>query len=76
MATAMYDWVEDAGTFSASGDNTVLAAPGAGAERGLKEFTLVNNGSSDVTATIKWGGEVVSVHPQGELWQQFLYGAD
>lgn len=56
MATEMWTWVPDSGTFNTSpADNVLLAAPAAGFEWGLKDFVLVNNGASDVTAIIKLG---------------------
>lgn len=50
--------VADATTIAASGDNTIIAAPGAGLRLVIKSLTVQNESGTETTVLIKWGSVV------------------
>ena len=48
-------WIPGTVDFASSGDNTVIAAPGAGMRLRVKYLVVQNVSTTDTTALIKWG---------------------
>lgn len=54
-----FPWtVGDATTIAASGDNTIIAAPGAGFRLVIKYLSIQNESSTTTTVLVKWGSTV------------------
>jgi hypothetical protein len=54
-----FNWtVADATTIAASGDNTIIAAPGAGLRLVIKSLTVQNESSTATTVLVQWGSAV------------------
>lgn len=53
-------WTVAAATFATSGDNTIVAAPGAGFRIKVLELKIQNETASATTSIIKWGSDTVA----------------